>query len=116
MRLPKPLDVLDPAQQQILSDALSPVRFAAGACLFREGEPGDGCYIIGEGEVRVEFARQEHTDSERVLAYVTAGMRLGALSLLDGAPRSASAFAETEVVASWLSAAAVTELCAQHPQ
>ena len=43
-------------------------------------------------------------------------MLLGELALLDGSPRSASAFAETDVVASWLSSDAVKELCTRHPQ
>jgi acyl-CoA reductase-like NAD-dependent aldehyde dehydrogenase len=40
---------------------------------------------------------------------------LGEFSLLDGMPRSASAYAHTEVVARWLSSAALKELCGQQP-
>src|SRR5262245_11486549 len=107
MQLPKPLDVLSETEQQIVAGALRPVRIAAGACLFRAGDPGDGCYIITEGEVRLELARPQHTDTEPVLGYVTPGMLLGELSLLDGSPRSASAYAETDVAASFLSAGAM---------
>jgi len=52
MKLPDPLNELSPDEQKILQQYLEPVRFAAGTWLFEEGSPGDGCYIIDEGEVR----------------------------------------------------------------
>lgn len=51
-----------------------------------------------------------------MLGYLGPGSLLGELALLDGLPRSASAFAETDVVAQRLSAAAVQELSIRHPQ
>src|ERR1700743_890875 len=94
---------LTPAERDVLDGALETVRFAAGACIFRAGDAGDGFYIIEQGEVRLEIAHHEHVDTERVLGYLTPGWLLGELALLDGLPRSASAFAETAVVTPRLS-------------
>src|SRR5262245_50366133 len=116
MQWPRPLDVLAEEEKKVLLGALEPIRFAAGACIFRAGEPGDDCYAITDGEARLEIGKDEHVDTERVLAYVTAGSLLGELSLLDELPRSASAFAETDVVAYRLSTATVKELCRTNPK
>ena len=116
MPLPKLLeDALDAGQREILRGVLSPARFAAGECIFRAGDQGDGCYVIQHGDVRLELGTDEHVDTERVLGYLTAGSLLGELSLLDGLPRSTSAFAETAVEAYRLSADAAEELARRHP-
>jgi acyl-CoA reductase-like NAD-dependent aldehyde dehydrogenase len=109
-------EALNAEQLEILAATLAPASFAAGECIFEAGARGDGCYFIERGEVRLELGADEHVDSERVLGYLTSGALLGELSLLDGLPRSAGAFAETDVVAHWLSAAATRELGRHHPQ
>lgn len=115
MRLPEPLDQLSPAELQILEPYLEPVKVPAGACLFEEGSPGDACYIIDEGEVRLEVARPE-VDSDGVLGFLGAGTILGELSLLDQLPRSASAYGHSEVRARRLSAPAIEQLMGDHPR
>ena len=92
-------EILEPAERDILNAALEPLSFAAGECIFRGGEPGDSVYLIEQGEVRLEMADPEHFDAERTLGYLEPGSLLGELSLLDGLPRSASAFAQTAVLA-----------------
>ncbi|HEY6209347.1 MAG TPA: cyclic nucleotide-binding domain-containing protein, partial [Gemmatimonadales bacterium] len=98
MKLPEPLDDLSPDEQEILQQYLEPVRFPAGTRLFQEGSPGDGCYIIDEGEVRLEVQRPE-VDSDGVLGFLGAGTILGELSLLDRLPRSTGAYSHTDVAA-----------------
>jgi acetaldehyde dehydrogenase/alcohol dehydrogenase len=115
MQLPPPLDALVAQDQQIVRDHLAPVRFTAGTCIFRKGAPGDGCYLIESGDVRLEADGEPHVDTERVLGYLTAGSLLGELALLDGLPRSASAFAETDVQAQHFSASALAKLCSEQP-
>jgi acyl-CoA reductase-like NAD-dependent aldehyde dehydrogenase len=75
-----------------------PIEFPAGTCIFKAGSPGDCCYFIDEGRVRIELNRHE-LDSEDVLGYVEAGSILGEIAILDGQPRSASAYAHTDVQA-----------------
>ena len=83
---------------ELLDRYLETVRFPAGACLMRQGTPGDACYFIDAGEVRVEVERPD-LDSDGVVGYLRAGMLCGEFSLLDDGPRSASAYAHTEVAA-----------------
>src|SRR5512136_3140102 len=95
-------DLLQESEVAILNSYFHTVRFPKGACILREGDPGEGCYFIDEGEVRAEI-RNTETDSDSVLSYVDAGTFIGEVSLLDGKPRSASVYAQTDVSARWLS-------------
>lgn len=74
------------------------ISFPAGTCIFKAGSPGDCCYFIDEGRVRIELNRNE-LDSEDVLGYLDAGSVLGEIAILDGQPRSASAYAHTDIQA-----------------
>ncbi len=94
---------------------LLPTQFPRGACIMNEGDPGDGCYIIDEGTVRLELKNVE-TDTDSVLGFLESGMFLGEFSLLDGKPRSASAYADTDVKARWFSKASYEEMCQHHPR
>lgn len=108
-------DHLEGEDLAIFESRLETRRFAAGACLMAQGGPGDGCYLIDEGIVRLEIEIGE-VDTDGVLGYLEPGDLLGEFSLLDEEPRSASAYAHTEVTARWLSAEDFRELCEQHPR
>ncbi|HME71605.1 MAG TPA: sigma 54-interacting transcriptional regulator [Myxococcota bacterium] len=75
-------------------------RFAPASCLMEEGKPADGVFLLLSGQVAVrkQFAGGE----ERVIAVRRDGDWIGEMALLDDGPRSASAFAETAVIALWL--------------
>ena len=66
-------------------------RFAEGASLMRQGEPGDSLHTIMSGLVRISMSSSE--GDETILATLRAGDSIGELSLLDGRPRSATATA-----------------------
>ena len=108
------LTCLTPAARASVGKYFEAIRFPKGKCLMREGEPGDGCYLVDEGEVRLELHPPD-ADSESVLGYLTAGSVVGELALLDGKPRSASAYAHTDVAARWLSRARFDALCGEEP-
>src|SRR5512136_1507687 len=108
------LDNLNPNDRAIVEKYLQPVRFKKDSCILRQGDAGDGCYLIDEGEVRLEVLSTE-TNSDRVLGYLYSGMFLGEFSLLDGEPRSAFAYAHTDVAARWFSRSDFESLCQQHP-
>lgn len=52
-------------------------------CVFREGEPGDCFYIVGEGSMRVESGGKH-------LARLSSGECFGEMALLSGEPRNAT--------------------------
>jgi CRP/FNR family cyclic AMP-dependent transcriptional regulator len=62
----------------------------AGVELIREGEPGDALFVILEGEAVVSQGGVPVRD-------VGPGAYFGELAILDGAPRSATVMAETDV-------------------
>jgi CRP-like cAMP-binding protein len=62
----------------------------AGVDLVREGEDGDALFVILEGEAAVQHAGAE-------VARVGPGAYFGELAILDGAPRSATVVAATDV-------------------
>lgn len=64
--------------------------FSTGDVIIREGEVGDCIYLVGFGEVSVMLNGVE-------LTCIGPGGHLGELSLVDEAPRSASAFAKSDV-------------------
>ena len=97
-----------------LESHLQTVPFSRGTCLMREGSPGDACYLIVSGEVRVEVERPDF-DSNGVVSFMGPGAVCGELGLLDDSPRSASVYAHTDVVARCLSADALRELCERDP-
>ena len=93
---------------------LETVQFPRGSCLMREGSPGDACYVIVAGEVRVEVERPDF-DSNGVVSFMGPGAVCGELGLLDDSPRSASVYAHTDVTARRLTAGALRELCDRDP-
>ena len=105
------LGVTDPA---LLDPYLERRRYASGERIMAQGTGGTECYLITEGEVRLEVERPDF-DSDGVIAYLGPGMLCGEFSLLDGRPRSASAYAHTEVVALALSEAGLGRLCRDDP-
>ena len=97
-----------------LESHLETEQFPRGTCLMREGSPGDACYLIVSGEVRVEVERPDF-DSNGVVSFMGPGAVCGEFGLLDDSPRSASVYAHTDVVARCLSADALRELCDRDP-
>jgi acetaldehyde dehydrogenase/alcohol dehydrogenase len=116
MKFPQPLDGLSAECQAVLTKAMKPMNFSAGTAIFRAGDQGDGCYIVEKGDVRIELGNEEHVDTDRVLDYARPGSLFGEFVLLDGKPRPASAIAETDVAAHFLSLAAIEDLGKSHPQ
>jgi len=81
-----------------------PVRLAADEVLFLAGDPGDGCYRVESGLLKVSMIAP--SGSERILAIVGAGAIVGELATIDGLPRSASVAAVRESALSFISRAA----------
>ena len=97
---PKPNSILSPVLPEDLSTALfreaRAVSLAADEPLFLAGAPGDGCYRIEEGLLKVTMAAPDQERAgrgERILAILGSGAVVGELSMLDGGLRSATVVA-----------------------
>jgi CRP/FNR family cyclic AMP-dependent transcriptional regulator len=64
-------------------------QYKTGATIFSEGEPGEKFFLILDGAVRI--SRFVPGMGEEALAVVRAGNYFGEMSLIDDAPRSATA-------------------------
>jgi CRP-like cAMP-binding protein len=84
------------AETGTLASWLEPLQAGAGEVLFEEGALGAAVYVVLEGHVRIERAMPSGPAHE--LALLGPGEMFGEMSLVDGAPRMASATAETPVL------------------
>ena len=91
-----------------------PVRLDANEVLFIAGDPGDGCYRIEDGLLKVTMVSR--SGSERILAFLGPGAIVGELAMIDGRPRSASVVAVREAALSFLSRAAFDVFARKHPE
>ena len=67
------------------------VQLAEGEVIFREGDPGDLLYLVGEGSVRI--SKSGRGGEQETLGVIQPGNFFGEMALLDGQPRSAMATA-----------------------
>ncbi len=72
------------------------VRLNEGEVIFREGDPGDSLYLIGEGSVQI--SKRGRGGNQETLAFIQSGNFFGEMALLDGKPRSAMATAAESTV------------------
>ena len=67
------------------------VQLNAGEIIFREGDPGNLLYLVGEGSVKI--SRSGQGGRQETLGFVQPGNFFGEMALLDGEPRSSRATA-----------------------
>ena len=77
------------------------IKLSADQILFSAGQEGDGCYRVDEGLLKASVTDPE--GEERILAMLGPGSVVGELSMLDGAPRSASVIALRDSSVSFIS-------------
>ncbi len=87
---------------------------AADQTLFWAGDEGDGCYRVDEGLLKASVA--EPGGGERILAVLGPGSVVGELSMIDGAPRSASVVALRDSKLSFISRAAFEAFGQSRPE
>jgi len=98
---------------QIAAGRSQPRSFVAGASIFREGDAGDGLYVILSGEVAI--TARSGPDREHILSRMDPGDYFGEMAIFDGGTRSASATARTDCETVFLPAEAVLELLRRTP-
>ncbi|HVS51824.1 MAG TPA: ATP-binding protein [Opitutaceae bacterium] len=99
---------------QALHQAGQMRKFRAGEIIFSAGDPGDGFYVVDSGQVQISAMVGQN--EPRVLATIGPGDFFGEMAVLDDAPRSATARADGDTVATFLSRAELLELLDRRPR
>jgi len=89
-------------------------RFLAGSEVFREGDPGDGLYIILEGVV--EIVSKVVSGHTYILSRMELGDYFGEMAVFDGEPRSATAIVREAVEAVFVPVDAIRKLVERTPE
>ena len=92
----KALSCLTPDEARALVANGKITLFGPGEALVSSGETGDSMFVILDGGVQV--AGKSDNGSQVVLAKLGPGEYFGEISLLTGAPRNASVYAETDTL------------------
>jgi signal transduction histidine kinase len=87
----KPFRNLNLLEQENLRKISLERSFSAGQQIFKEGDSGDGIYVVKEGAVEISVAMSH--DVRRVFARLGPGELFGEMAVLELKPRSASAIA-----------------------
>ncbi len=77
----------------LLSNHLIEQRYEANQVVFREGDPGEGCFFIVFGSIAV--VKPLPNQKVEILATLKSGQMFGQVSLIDGRPRSATCVASS---------------------
>lgn len=90
----KPFRNLSQADRDGLHKIARERSFPSGAQIFKEGDTGDGVYIVKEGEVEISVAMNENI--RRTFAHIRPGEMFGEMAVLELKPRSATATAAAQ--------------------
>ena len=116
LMLAAPLAQLALDDALIVIDAMEPAFVRAGLILMEQDEANDTDYmaLVLEGEVRAESGTGV-TGEEIVVSVIGPGSLIGEMGLLDGAPRSATCTALTDLKLATLSREALMSLIDSYP-
>ncbi len=102
------------AELQALEQVSREVNFAAGAPIFKEGDPGDGVYVVKSGLVQISAALEN--GERHIFSQVSPGDIFGEMAVLDNQPRSACASAENQTTVYFVPRQALVHLLHRSPQ
>ena len=108
------LSDLPPELQTRLFAKARSISLAPDQTLFLPGDPGDGCYRLDEGLLKVSVISPG--GGERILAILGPGAMVGELSMLDGTMRSASVSALRDSKLCFISRAAFETFANGNPE
>jgi signal transduction histidine kinase len=87
---------LDTAELAALRQITRERKFSKGQDIFKEGDKGDGIYLVKDGQV--EISVQVSADNRRVFATIGPGEIFGEMAVVELKPRSATATATGDTV------------------
>jgi CRP/FNR family transcriptional regulator, cyclic AMP receptor protein len=95
-----------------------PLAIEAGTTIVHEGETDDGDFmlLVLEGDISVESEPVQFDEENLLVRVMGPGSLIGELSLLDGAPRSASCVASTDIFAAVLTRERFVQLLHDEPR
>ncbi len=105
---------LDGEAGQALLHEMTSSRLERGDVLFREGDPGDALFVIGEGKVKL--GRTSSDGRENLVAILGPGEMFGELSLFDPGPRTMTVTAVAETQLMGLGNDSLTSLLSGRPE
>src|SRR5436305_11970576 len=85
---------LNPVEQQALRKITVEKYFSAGDQIFKEGDAGDGIYIVKDGTVEISVVISQNV--QRGFAKFGPGEMFGEMAVLEFKPRTATAMAATD--------------------
>ena len=104
---------LNPAELKVLRHIAREQQFAAGKEIFKEGDKGDGVYVVKEGEVEISgLVRQ---DVRLVFAHIGPGDVFGEMAVIENKPRSACAVARQATAVYFIPRAEMVTLVERSP-
>jgi len=104
---------LAPEELANLRRTVAERRFVAGGEVFKEGDPGDGVYVVGEGLVEISGLVGEKV--RYAFSRFGPGDFFGEMAVLDEKPRSASAVAVNDTTLYFIPRAAMLGLLRRSP-
>jgi CRP/FNR family transcriptional regulator, cyclic AMP receptor protein len=108
------LSILPSGVASTLFASARPHKLKADQTLFIAGDPGDGCYRIEQGLLKVTVVSP--SGGERILAILGPGAVVGEFAIIDDQPRSASVIAARDSDLSFISRASFESVAASHPE
>jgi CRP-like cAMP-binding protein len=113
---PAPDNLLSALPKEVtaaLFAAARPHKLKADQVLFTAGDPGDGCYRVEQGLLKVSVVSP--SGGERILAILGAGSLVGEFAMIDAQTRSASVTAARDSELSFISRNAFEQVAADNP-
>jgi signal transduction histidine kinase len=106
------LETFTPAGRERLLACLIRQEHPDQFCLFHEGDPADGVYLILDGQVDIVRAAGAE---EKILDCIQAGDYLGEVAVLDGFGRSTTARARGKIIVAKIPRASFLDILAAEP-
>jgi small-conductance mechanosensitive channel/CRP-like cAMP-binding protein len=108
--------VLSEAEIRELASRSERRRFGTGEVLFRQGDPGEVCYLVAGGRVKGEIAYEENGKAYTTEFTVGPGGLVGEMSLFTGMPRTATVVVAAEAELLEIRVGAFAALLARNTQ
>ncbi|MDN3649142.1 Crp/Fnr family transcriptional regulator [Reinekea marina] len=110
-------DLFKPLSEELhlaMEQASQQRKYKAGSLIFQRGDPGDRLLIIEAGIIEISLMSQ--TGRKSILNHLTQGDVLGEIAVFDGEPRSADAYAKTDVVSLEISRSRIHQVFSDSPE